>query len=823
VETLLRDLRAGLRSAWKERTFSATVLVTLAVCIGSNVAIFGVVHRVLLEPLPFRDPGRLVTLYNAYPGAAAGRGSNGSVDFFQRRENISAFDEVALYQGSGSTVGEEGSTERISSMRVTPSFFPLLGVAAALGRTFTEEEMEDGNQYEVVLTHAFWLERFGGATDVVGRELRVDARPYEVVGVLPADFLLPTRPEARFFMPLAFDERARQMEAWHSNNFSMIARLSGGATVEQARAQNEALNQALIDQWPVPNGRQLLKDAGYHTVVEPTQDDLVRDARAPLYLLWAGVGFVLLIGCVNVANLMLARAHDRAGEVATRLALGAPRTVVARQILTEAVVLGVLGGLAGMGAGAVGIRLLKTIGAADLPMGTEISVDGTVVAFTLALAVGAGLLFGAIPMAQVMRGDLSPVFRTDSRTGTASRRAVLVRSGLVTGQVALAFIMLIGAGLMLVSFRAALTVDPGFDPDDLLTAYVSLPSARYPDAESRRSFADELLPRVRAIPGVVAVSATAQLPFSGDYSSSVAMPEWYVPKPGESLLSPLTSFVAPGYFETMGIELVEGRTFEESDGPDAPNVIILDEWLAKRYWPDRSPLGDRMLYGAVPGMDSIPPESLLTIVGVVKTIRHNDLTAPASDHSGAYYLSIRQRPRSFLTLVARGGGDVTGLTPAIRETVSAIDPELPLFGVQTMRSRIDESLATRRVPLQLLGVFAGVALFLATVGIYGALAYTVSQRSREIGIRMAMGSAPRDVFRTVVVQGARVTAAGLVVGAAVALGLTRLMRSLLYGVEPTDPTVMVTVALVLALVGLAACVLPARRATSVDPVKALTG
>jgi predicted permease len=273
----------------------------------------------------------------------------------------------------------------------------------------------------------------------------------------------------------------------------------------------------------------------------------------------------------------------------------------------------------------------------------------------------------------------------------------------------------------------------------------------------------------------------------------------------------------------MGIELVEGRPFEQSDGPEAPNAIVLDEWLAKRYWPDRSPLGDRMLYGAVPGMDSIPPESLYTVVGVVKTIRHNDLTSPPSEHTGAYYLSIRQRPRSFLTLVVRGGGDVTGLTPAIRETLSAIDPELPLFGVQTMRSRIDQSLATRRIPLQLLGVFAAVALFLAAVGIYGALAYSVSQRSREIGIRMAMGSTPRDVFRTVVVQGARVTVAGLLIGAAVAVGLTRLMRSLLFGVEPTDPAVMATVAAILAVVGLAACILPARRATSVDPVKALTG
>ncbi|HSM59446.1 MAG TPA: ABC transporter permease [Longimicrobiales bacterium] len=823
METLLRDVRSGLKLLWKEKTFSATVLVTLAVCIGSNVAIFGVVHRVLLEPLPFREPDRLVTVFNSYPGAGAVRASNGSVDFFQRRENVAAFEDVALYQGSGNTVGEVGSTERVSTMRVTPSFFPLLGVEAAVGRTFTEEAMEVGHQYEVVLTHAYWEEHFGGAPDVVGRELRVDARPYTVVGVLPPDFIVPGRQDARFFLPLAFTDAQRQLDAWHSNDFSMIARLRPGASVEQAREQNHALNESLIDRWPVPNARQLLEDAGYTTVVVPTQEDLVRDARGPLYMLWAGVGFVLLIGCVNIANLMLARAHARVGEVATRLALGAPRARVGRQILTESIVTGVVGGLAGMGLGAVGIRLLKTIGAAELPMGTQIGIDGTVVLFTLALAVGAGIVFGSIPMVQVMRGDLSPVFRIDFRTGTAGRRAVLVRSGLVTAQVALAFVMLIGAGLMLMSFRAALSVDPGFEPDNVLTGFVSLPGARYEDMESRRQFADELVARLRAIPGVEGASLTAQLPFTGNFSSSVAMPEWYVPRPGESVLSPLTTWVSPGYFETMGIELVEGRLFEESDGPGTTSVVVLDKWLADRYWPDRSPLGDRMIYGAVPGMDSIPPEDVLTIVGVVETIRHNDLTAPASEHVGAYYLSMRQRPRSFLTLVVRGATEVTSLTPAVRQAVSAIDPELPLFGVQTMRSRIDESLAGRRVPLMLLGVFAAVALFLAMVGIYGALAYSVSQRGREIGIRMAMGSAPEDVFRQIVGQGMRVTGVGLLVGAGAALGLTRLLRSLLFGVQPTDVRVMAAVALTLAGVGLIACLVPARRATGVDPVRALTG
>jgi predicted permease len=823
METLLRDVRFGLKLLWKEKTFSATVLLTLAICIGANVSIFSIIHRVLLEPLPFYEPDRLVTVFNQYPGAGAPRSATGVVDFFQRRENVDAFEEVAIYQGSGSTVGEAGSTERVAGMRVTPSFFPLLGVEAAMGRTFTEDEMEVGNHYKVVLTNAFWQEYFGGTSDVVGRELRINARPYAVVGVLPPGFLIPQGQDARIFLPLAFTEVQRQLDNWHSNNYDMLARLRPGATIEQARAQNEALNQSLIDQWPLPNARQLLKDVGYGTGVAFTREDLVRDAAPVLYMLWAGVGFVLLIGCVNIANLMLARAQTRVSEVATKLALGAPRARVARQVLTEAVVMGVVGGVLGTGVGWAGLRALLSIGAADLPMGTESSIDGTVLLFTLGLAVGAGLLFGAIPMAQIMKGDLTPIFRSEGRSGTASRRAVAVRSALVTSQVALAFVMLIGAGLMFASFRSALSVDPGFEPENILTAYVALPDARYETGDARRQFTDEILAEIRALPGVEAASMNSNLPFTGNNSSSVIMPEWYVPAPGESLLSPLSEWVGPDYFATLGIEILEGRTFRESDGPDAPPVMVIDEWLADRYWPDSSPLGDRMLYGAVPGMDSIPPENYFTVIGVVRTIKHNDLTTPDAEHVGAYYFTYRQRPRSFMTLVVRTARDAAGLTPSVRRALASIDSELPLYGVETMAARVDRSLAGRRVPLVLLGVFALVAVFLAVLGIYGALAYSVVQRRREIGIRMAMGSTPKDVFRSVVMQGVKVTGLGLAVGVVAALGLTRLMESLLFGVEPTDVRVIGSVAAILTVVGLVACMVPARRATAVDAVRALTG
>ncbi|NJD19658.1 MAG: FtsX-like permease family protein, partial [Gemmatimonadetes bacterium] len=464
---------------------------------------------------------------------------------------------------------------------------------------------------------------------------------------------------------------------------------------------------------------------------------------------------------------------------------------------------------------------LLGMGAADLPRGTDISIDGPVLAFTLVLAVGAGMLFGAIPLAQIMRGDLTPVFRTEGRTGTASHRAVWVRNALVTSQVALAFVLLIGAGLMLMSFRAALAVDPGLEPDRVMTGMVSLPSIRYPEQEQARQFWDELLTQVRALPGVEAASATAQLPFTGNNSSSVMIPEGYVPPPGESVLSPYQTTVGPDYFAAMGIQVLEGREFTDADGPAVPNVMLVDEWLARRYWPDRSPVGERMVDGQGLVGDSIGPDNLYTIVGVVRTIKQNELTTPASEHVGAYYFPYRQQVPNTQALVVRTATDPAAITPAIRDVVRRMDAELPLFGTETMAQRVDDSLQARKVPLMLLGVFAGVALFLAVVGIYGSLAYSVSQRRREIGIRMAMGSAPEDLFRGVVAQGMRVTAVGLVLGLGAALLLTRYVQSVLFDIEATDPRVLVAVAALLALVALAACVIPARRATAVDPVSAL--
>jgi predicted permease len=820
MDRLIQDLRYGFKLLWKDKVVTLTVLLTLAVCVGANTTIFSVVDAVLLEPLPFPGPDRLVRVFNSYPNAGAERASNSAPDFFYRRTEVPAFEEVAHYQYWGHTVGEPGSTERVRTMRVTPSFFPLLGVRPLVGRTFSEEEMDVGNEQRVVLSYGFWQERYGGDPAAVGQDLRVDGRLYTIVGVLREDFRFLGERDNRFYVPIPFTAEQRTPALLHNNNYQMIARLRPGATVEQATRQIAALDQRLIDEFPVPNARQILEDAGYHAQVHDLRADLLRDIRPTFIMLWAGVAFVLLIGCLNIANLMLARSNVRMRELATRLALGADRLRLGRQLLTEAVLIAVLGGLFGLAVGAAGLRLIGTMGVEELPRGTQVAIDGSVVFFTFLLALAAGIFFGMIPLAHVLRSDLNAVFRAESRTGTASRHAVLLRSALVTGQVAIAFLLLIGAGLMFASLRAALAVDPGFQPSSLLTGYVSLPESRYPDDTARAQFTDELLRQVRALPGVTAASVTSNIPFGGDFSSTVILPEGYVPQPGESMLAPFSTIAGPGYFETMRIPLVAGRYFDESDTEETQQVIILDRWLAERYFPDEDPIGKRMLYGTVPGMEEDEEPFLYTIVGVVGDIRQNDLTE--STHVGAYYFTYKQRPIGFQTLVVRTPVQPTSLTATIRQVVSRIDPDLPFYYPETMAERVAESLVTRRTPMLLLVGFAGVALFLAAVGIYGVLAYSVTQRTRELGIRMAIGSSPQQVFGLVVSQGLRVLGLGLVIGLAASFVLVRLIRALLYGVQPTDPVVLTAVILVLAACGALACLLPARRATRIDPVVALS-
>jgi putative ABC transport system permease protein len=822
MNSFQRDMRHSVRLLWKEKTFTSTVLLTLAVCVGANAAIFSVVYSVLLEPLPFADADRLVVVYNSYPGAGVPRASNGATDYFIRRERVRAFESIAQFQNWGHTAGEPGATERVSTMRVSASFFPMLGVRPVLGRVFREAEMDPGNEQVAILSHNYWQERFAGDPRVLERDLRVDGRAYRVVGVLPSNFRLPQHEQPRFYVPIPYPLDWRGVSNWHSNqNFGMWAKLRPGVSVTQALAENSALDAALVADWKLPNAKQLLEDAGYHTVIKPARDDLVRDVRSTLYLLWGGAIFVLLIGCVNIAGLLLARSQVRLRETATRLALGAPRRRLAREVLTHAMVLSLLGGLAGVFIALAGIPLLSMLGAAELPRGAEIRMDAMVLLFTFGLTVVSGILLGAIPSIQLIRTDLRSVLNAESRAGTASRRMLSVRTLLVTAQLALAFLLLIGAGLMLASFRSALAVQPGFQPNGILTASIAMAGPRYADSNARVQFIESLLAEMRTLPGVRAAAITTLLPFSGNSSSSVVLPEGYSPPAGESILSPLQGSAADDYFKTMQIPIVEGRTFEPADGVGDRRVIIIDEWLARRYFADVSPIGRRMLYGEVPG--TAEENDYFTVIGVVGTIKHGDLTAEPGDHVGAYYFPWRQFTSGFVSLVIRASGEPQALTRLVRERLARLDPELPIFDVLSLRDRVDHSLTSLRASMFLLLMFAGVALFLSMLGIYGMLAYSVAQRTREFGIRMALGGRTAEIFLLVIRHGVTVTGIGLLLGGLGATFMGRLIRSLLFGVQPLDPVVLASVAALLGMVAIAACIAPAIRATRVNPVHALVG
>lgn len=817
MERLFQDLRFAVRLLLKDRAFTLTALLTLAICIGANATIFSVVNSVLLRPLPIREPERLVLMHNSYPRAGVERSSNGVPDYYDRLRELQAFEEQALYDTRGLTVGIEGDPQRMSGMMATPSLLRMLGAAPLHGRIFTEAEGELGNDRKVVLTYGLWQELYGGRTEAVGQELRINGEPYSIVGVLPAGFSF-LDPDVRLWIPAAFS--VEEKSARHSNNWSMVGRLRPGATAAQAQQQLDALNARNMERFP--HFKEILTNAGFHSVVVPLQEDLVRSIRRTLYLLWGGVLFVLLIGVVNITNLVLVRSSGRAKELATRQALGAGLGRLTRQLLTETVLLTAAGGLLGLAVGYWGVSVLSALGLERLPRGTEVRLDGVAVAFTLLLALGVGMVVALVPVVSMRHVNLSQAFREESRSGTSGHGTRLVRRSLVTAQVAFAFMLLIGAGLLLASFQRVLAIDPGFEPASVLTARVAPPESRYPDSQALRIFTGRFLERLRTLPGVQQVGITSSVPFSGDSSDSVILAEGYRMAPGESLISPFNTSVSPGYFESMGIALRSGRFFNDSDTERSPNVVIVDERLARRFWRDTNPLGRRMYSpGSAQDLTKPGPDSRwYTVVGVVSEIRMSGLVE-TDDRVGAYYFPLAQQPRHNLGLTIRADSSSTAITPAIRRTLAEIDPELPLFGVVTMQERLEETLVDRRTPMVLAAVFGAVALFLAAVGIYGVLAYQVAQRAREIGIRMALGSDAWRVFLLILSEGLMLLGAGLALGIIGAFSIRSALESQLYGVGAMDPFVLGSVAVVLGLVSLAACAVPARRASKIDPVIAL--
>jgi predicted permease len=821
MDALGQDLRFALRLLWKDRAFTLTTLLTLALCIGANTSIFTVVRSVLLRPLPYPASERLVFSFDAFPGAGVERAGTSVPNYFDRREMADVFDSVALYQFGGLRVGEGQSAEGVASLNVTPSFFQVLRTRASRGRLFAEEDGQPGRNRVLVLSHAFAQRQPGGVEGVIGRDLRIDKEPYRVVGVLPEDFSF-LDPNVRVFVPLAFTVADRAEENRHSQNHQQIARLAPGATLAQAQARVDAMNAIVVERAGAL--KTMLVAAGYHTRLVPFDEDLVRNVRGALNLLWGGVLFVLLIAGVNITNLSLVRASGRLKELATRHALGAGRGRVVRQLITETTLLTLGGGLAGILLGYWSLDLLTSVGLSGMPRAHEIRIDALVVAFMLALAVALGVVVGAVPALHVAGVNLGVVMRDEGRTGTAGRGARYLRRGLVVAQVAIAFVLLIGAGLLLASFRQILSVNPGFTAEHVLTGRVSPIASRYPDNAALRSYASRALEHIRRLPVVEAAGASSYLPFSWDGSSNVVIPEGYTPSPGESVVSPNQLRVSPGYLEAMRVPLRRGRMFAESDDADAPRVAIVDEALARRFWPGADPIGRRVyLPQQVEDIMKPGPDVIwMQVVGVVGNVKLKGLIEGEDARAGAYYMPFAQDPSREIGFAVRTTGSPADVTAAIQRTLATIDPELQLYDVFAMSERVERSLAPRRTPMLLSMAFGVVALLLASVGIYGVLAYQVSQRTREIGIRMALGSDTGRILGLVLREGVWLVAVGLALGLAGALALRGAIASQLYGVSALDPQVILTVTGLLLVASLAACLAPARKAARVNPVTALS-
>jgi putative ABC transport system permease protein len=824
MDRLFQDLRFAVRLLFKDRVFTLTTAATVALCVAANTAIFAIVNSVLLKPLPFPEPGRILTIFNAYPGAGVQRASNGVPDYYDRVRDVSAFQEIAMYRTAGVTVGGQGQGEaqRISSMPVTPSFFRLLGATALRGRTFTEEDAEIGKERKVILSYGLWQRVFGASDDAIGRDLRINGNPYTVVGVMPQGWRF-IDPEVELWTPAAFTAEQRSDASRHSNNWQQIGRLRPGATLQQAQSQIDAINARNLER--LPELKQVLINAGFNTQVKSFQDDLVESSRRTLYLLWGGALFVLVIGCVNVANLVSVRASTRLREMATRHALGASTQRLSRQMLTETLVLAIVGGALGIALGRWALTAVTLLGFDELPRGSEIALDAPALIVSFGLVLAVGVVVGLLPVVAIRRANLAQVVREEARAGTASRGARVVRRLLVGSQVAFALVLLVGAGLLLTSFQHVLAVKPGFDAEHVLTGAVALPTARYKDNAAVRATLDRMLERVRALPGVQAAGFSTTLPMSGNYSDSVILAEGYQMAPGESLVSPSQVVVSEGYFEAMRTRLLRGRYFTAADQEGAARAIIVDERLANKFWAGHDPVGKHMYQPTdVKNVMAAPPrDQWYTVVGVVEDVRLAGLVDRAEfKRVGAYYFPLRQASARSFGLAVRSAQDPASVTSAVRREIAAIDPELPFYGVRTMEERVDRWLTDRRTPMILALSFAAVALFLAAIGIYGVLAYQVSQRRREIGIRIALGAETGRIFGMVLREGALIVLAGALVGLAGAFALRQTLQSQLYEIGAMDPRVVSTVAVILLAVALVACLMPARRAAKTDPVIALT-
>jgi predicted permease len=810
LDPLFRDLRQACRGFARDKGFTATALLTFALCIGANVALFAVVNAVLLRPLPYPNPEQLVAVFNQYPKAGVDKAGASVPHYLERRAGIAAFADAAAFRNNGATVGEAGLLHRVASTNVTPSYFHVLGVSASMGRTFTDEEGSYGKNDVIILSDGLWRQDYGADPAAVGKRVRVDGKSKTVIGVMPAGFRFGTSaPE--LWEPLCFSDDDKKPDQRHGNSMSMIARLRPGSTIGEAQSQVDALNKQTLGQDPYA---KLVVDAGFHTAVADLHGDFVADSRPVLILLQAGVLFLLLIGAVNLANLLLVRASARAKEFSLRQVLGAGRLQLARQLITETLALSLAGAVLGLGLGWAGLRGLETLGADHLPHFAPYRLDGRVCLAALAASLVTGLLLAAPMLWQNVRGNLAAALSVESRGGTTARSAHRLRHTLIAAQFALAFTLLAGAGLLGLSFAKVLAVNPGFRPENLLTGGVALPYDHYKDEKPRFAFIRRLEEELRAVPGVTAVGFTTNLAFGGNVNDNAISIEGQPPAPGDSLHTHYTSGVAGDFFAAMGVPLREGRLITDDDSVRSQRVCVIDEDVERRYWPGKSGLGRRIFNGAPD-----KTEKSYTVVGVVGATKQTDLADKRA--TGCVYFPYIFDAGQGITALLRTVQAPQAAGSALRAAVLRVDPELPVDDLKTMAARLDDSLVARRSPLMLAGIFAGVAVVLAAVGIYGVLAYAVAQRRREIGVRMALGALPQQILSQFLSLGAKLVILGSVLGAIGAWLTGRAMAGLLYGVGSANPLVFAGTAALLALVAMAACLLPAIRAARVPPMEAL--
>jgi predicted permease len=809
---MLSDFRYALRSLAKAPGFTAVAALTLALCIGANSAIFSVVNAILLKPYPWQGSERLVYVQTNYAKLGERAGAIAIPDYLDHRAGVSSFAECALITGFSAGLSFDGVPERVYGLQATPSMFPLLQTQPGLGRAFTEAEAEPGAARTVVLNHGFWKARYAADPGIIGRSIRLNGEPYTVVGVMPEGFYFPSL-RAQFYVPLVIGPELRTETERNRQWCTMLARLRPDATIAQAQHELDAVHAAVRAR--LPQWQQEYDANGYGSIALGFLDENVKDVRAMLWLLQAGVIAALLIGCANVANLLLARASARHREFAIRSALGASRGRLIRQLLIESLVLFALGGALGLLVAIWGLSAVNTLGVGSLPRGFGVTLDSRVFAFTLGSTLVTGLAFGLLPAISGTRGNAADAMKSAGARTTAGRRQLWLRSALAVAQVSLSLMLLATASLLTRSFARIQGESPGFTAENTLTAALALPASRYPTAEKRAAFATALTARLEAIPGVTAAGLTSALPFMGGNPQGGYDIEGFDPGPGRPNPNAMIRQVSPGFFDAMGIKLLRGRLLQPSDALGRENVVVVDRFLAERFWPGGDPIGKHISRGD----GATQGRGAWTIVGVVSSIKHWDLEQAVTKET--IYFPYAQTPNASFALVVRTTAPAAVVTAAIREAVIAVDPDQPIYDIKTMSDRIDESLQRRRAPMLLLTTFAGVALGLAAVGIYGVLAFSVGQRTSEFGIRMALGANRGSILGLVLRQGVRLVLTGVILGLAGYFALSRFLAGQLYQVTTTDVPTLLVAPLLLAAVALLACFLPARRATKVDPMVAL--